>query len=60
MTGLAQSGSDHLRFGSLIEDRPLVEFARRLVRDHLRRPGARDVTRESARESAADPKSGSE
>lgn len=45
LTGLAQSGSDHLRFGSLIEDRPLVEFARRLVRDHLRRP----------RDSAADP-----
>lgn len=39
LTGLAQSGSNHLRFGSLIEDRPLVEFARRLVRDHLRRPG---------------------
>ena len=38
LTGLAQSGSDHLRFGSLIEDRPLVEFARRLVRDHLRAP----------------------
>ena len=59
LTGLAQSGSDHLRFGSLIEDRPLVEFARRLVRDHLRRPGAREVTREfareSARESATDP-----
>ncbi|MFM8879297.1 MAG: helicase-related protein, partial [Verrucomicrobiota bacterium] len=47
MTGWAQSGSDHLRFGSLIEDRPLVEFARRLVRDHLRRPRGRD--------SAADP-----
>ncbi len=38
LTGLAQSGSDHLRFGSLIEDRPLVEFARQLVRRHLRRP----------------------
>jgi RecG-like helicase len=38
LTGLAQSGSDHLRFGSLIEDRPLVEFARQLVRRQLRRP----------------------
>jgi ATP-dependent DNA helicase RecG len=41
MTGLAQSGSDHLRFGSLIEDRPLVEFARQLVRRHLRKPPAK-------------------
>jgi ATP-dependent DNA helicase RecG len=38
LTGLAQSGSDHLRFGSLIEDRPLVEFARQLVRRQLRKP----------------------
>jgi ATP-dependent DNA helicase RecG len=41
MTGLSQSGSDHLRFGSLIEDRPLVEFARQLVRRHLRKPPAK-------------------
>jgi ATP-dependent DNA helicase RecG len=41
LTGLAQSGSDHLRFGSLIEDRPLVEFARQLVRRHLRKPPAK-------------------
>jgi ATP-dependent DNA helicase RecG len=38
LTGLAQSGSDHLRFGSLIEDGPLVEFARQLVRRQLRKP----------------------
>jgi ATP-dependent DNA helicase RecG len=67
LTGLAQSGSDHLRFGSLTEDRPLVEFARRLVRDHLRKPKEANVpgvgpgqaphgpTSRSSMQSAADP-----
>ena len=33
--GRAQSGLPDLRFGDLVQDRPLVELARRLVREHL-------------------------
>jgi ATP-dependent DNA helicase RecG len=35
LTGRAQSGLPDLKFGNLIEDRPLMEVARDLVRRHL-------------------------